>query len=208
MKSGYHGGQCHNLLLLDVTPCRVADKHCTASEDNPASIIRPEVRGLRFPPRLKRVLQSSGLLHGVKWFETDVSGLHVSPTVKSQTSWTAWTLKLGPMGNPETSVLNHLTPRENPEDGRIEGRSKLTMKKTRFPWNTGICCTTRGQYPEGRDPSWVHTKIYFWETAWLRPTLQKSAVKRLLRHTDGVCTHDKYDATLIGYNDNLISSAT
>jgi hypothetical protein len=26
---------------------------------------------------------------------------------------------MGPLGNPETSVSNHLTPRNNPKDGRI-----------------------------------------------------------------------------------------
>jgi hypothetical protein len=29
------------------------------------------------------------------------------------------TLEDGKIGNPETSVLSHLTPRNNPEDGRI-----------------------------------------------------------------------------------------
>ena len=30
-----------------------------------------------------------------------------------------WPLKMGPIGSSETSVLNQLTPRNNPEDGRI-----------------------------------------------------------------------------------------
>jgi hypothetical protein len=31
-------------------------------------------------------------------------------------------LKMGPIGSPETSVLNHLTPRYNPKDERIQGK--------------------------------------------------------------------------------------
>ena len=34
--------------------------------------------------------------------------------------WTAWHVKVGLTGSPETSVFNHLTPRNNPEDGRIQ----------------------------------------------------------------------------------------
>ena len=30
-------------------------------------------------------------------------------------------MEVGPKGNPETSVLNYLTPLDNPEDGRIYG---------------------------------------------------------------------------------------
>jgi hypothetical protein len=32
----------------------------------------------------------------------------------------AWPLKKGPIGSPETSVSNHLTPRNNPEDVKIQ----------------------------------------------------------------------------------------
>jgi hypothetical protein len=35
-------------------------------------------------------------------------------------SWTAWPLKKGPICSPETSVSNHFTPCNNPEDGRIQ----------------------------------------------------------------------------------------
>jgi hypothetical protein len=41
---------------------------------------------LGLTPRLKSLLPSSGLLHGVRWFETDVSGLHIFPIFKSQVS--------------------------------------------------------------------------------------------------------------------------
>jgi hypothetical protein len=42
------------------------------------------LRDLRLPPRLKRILPSCRLLHGVRWFKTDVSGLHIGPIFKSQ----------------------------------------------------------------------------------------------------------------------------
>ena len=35
-------------------------------------------------------------------------------------SWTAWPLKMGPIGSRETSVLNQITPRNSPEDGSIQ----------------------------------------------------------------------------------------
>ena len=35
-------------------------------------------------------------------------------------SWTAWPLKMEPTGSHETSFSTHLTPRNNPEDGRIQ----------------------------------------------------------------------------------------
>ena len=49
---------------------------------------------------------------------------------------TAWPLKMGPIGSPETSVSNHLTPRNNPEDGRIQfnrgGSLRSRTTKCRF----------------------------------------------------------------------------
>ena len=62
-----------------------------------------------------RILPSSGLLRDVRWFETDVSGLPIGPNFKGQ----ACILEMGPMFSPETSISNPLTPRNNPEDGRI-----------------------------------------------------------------------------------------
>jgi hypothetical protein len=41
-------------------------------------------RDLGLPPRLNSVLSSSGLLRGVRWFETDVSGLRVFTIFKGQ----------------------------------------------------------------------------------------------------------------------------
>jgi hypothetical protein len=59
------------------------------------------------------------LLRGVSWFSTDVSGPTVCPIFKGKLSeiLKACPLKMGPIGGPETSVLNHLTPRNNSEDG-------------------------------------------------------------------------------------------
>jgi hypothetical protein len=37
------------------------------------------MRDLRFPPPLKWILPSSGLLRGIRWFETDVSGPPIGP---------------------------------------------------------------------------------------------------------------------------------
>ena len=64
------------------------------------------------------------LLRGVNWFKTDVSGLRICTIFKGQAVeeevfFTALPLKKGPIGSPETSVLNNITPRYNPEDGRI-----------------------------------------------------------------------------------------
>jgi hypothetical protein len=53
------------------------------------------VRGCRFLPRLNWILPSSGLLCGVHWLKTDVSG---------------------PVSSPETSVLNQITQRNNLEE--------------------------------------------------------------------------------------------
>ena len=40
-------------------------------------------------------LNYSGLLHGVKWFETDVSGLHIGPEFKGQVVRDTLTLEDG-----------------------------------------------------------------------------------------------------------------
>ena len=55
-----------------------------------------------------------GLLHGVRWFETDVSGLDFGLILL---------YSLNPqyrIGDPETSVSSPLMPRNNPEDGIIQ----------------------------------------------------------------------------------------
>jgi hypothetical protein len=63
------------------------------------------------------IFPSSGLLHGVSWFKTDVSGLPIGSILKSRTDWP---LNMGPVGSTETSVLHQITSRNNSEDGRIK----------------------------------------------------------------------------------------
>ena len=58
-------------------------------------------------PRLNWSTSSSGLLRGIRWFETDVSGLPIGSIFKGGTD------------SLTTPVSNNLTPRNNPEDGRI-----------------------------------------------------------------------------------------
>jgi hypothetical protein len=41
-------------------------------------------------------------------FETDVSGLRIGPIFKDQTVSTAWPLKIGKIGSPQTSVSNRV----------------------------------------------------------------------------------------------------
>ena len=50
------------------------------------------------------IIPPSGLLRGVEWFETDVSGLPIGPIFKGQAVRTVSTSKMGPIGSPETSV--------------------------------------------------------------------------------------------------------
>jgi hypothetical protein len=55
----------------------------------------------------------------VRWFETVVSGLPLCPLFKGQAVQEEIPLEMGQIGCPETSVSNRLSPRNNPEDGRI-----------------------------------------------------------------------------------------
>ena len=52
-------------------------------------------------------------------FKTDVSGRPVRSHLQ-ESSCPGWALKIGPIGSSETSVLNHPTPRNNPENVRIQ----------------------------------------------------------------------------------------
>ena len=68
-----------------------------------------------------------------KVFGTDVSGLHIGPIFKGQllhylsfptssvklSFLESLTLEMEPLGSAETSVSNHLTSRNDREDGRI-----------------------------------------------------------------------------------------
>ena len=95
-------------------------------------------------------LPSSGLLHGVRLFETDISGPPISPILKGQhvqeiyvghpliseikNSLICKAFKMAQIGGPETSVSNHLTSRNNPEDERIQfkGGGSLRSRKISF----------------------------------------------------------------------------
>jgi hypothetical protein len=72
-------------------------------------------------------ISSSGLSRGVRWLDTDVSGLPIGPIFKRQaSSSTARPFKMEPIRSPETSVSNHLKLPTNPENGTIRfnrGRS-------------------------------------------------------------------------------------
>jgi hypothetical protein len=63
------------------------------------------------------IISSSWLLCGVRWFETDVSGLPIGPIFKGQAVKEAWPSKTRPIDSPETSVSNNLTPRNNQQNG-------------------------------------------------------------------------------------------
>jgi hypothetical protein len=50
----------------------------------------------------------------------------------SPSSWTAWPMKMERIGSPETSVQNHVTPRNNPEDGRIPFSRGGSLRSHKF----------------------------------------------------------------------------
>lgn len=63
-----------------------------------------------------KILPSSGLFRGVRLFETGVVRLSVPP------------LKMEPIGRPETSVSNHLMPRNNPEEEVLQFNRGCSMR--------------------------------------------------------------------------------
>lgn len=67
------------------------------------------LRDLRLPLRLKTIIPPSGLLRGVKCFETDVLGVIIGPIFSGQTvQEEAWLLNMEPIGCSETSISNTL----------------------------------------------------------------------------------------------------
>ena len=42
------------------------------------------MRDRKLPPRVNRILPSSAFLRGIRWFQTNVSGLPIRPTFKGQ----------------------------------------------------------------------------------------------------------------------------
>jgi hypothetical protein len=73
---------------------------------------------------------SSGLLRSVRWFDTEGSRLSIDPVFRDKA--------VQEIDSPETSVSNHLTPRNNPEDKKISvirggsHRSAFTKVKVKF----------------------------------------------------------------------------
>jgi hypothetical protein len=70
---------------------------------------------LRLLPWLSWILWSHGLLRSIRWFETDVSELPISPIFKSQ----AVQKEDGPISSPKMSASKPHTPNNNSKDGRI-----------------------------------------------------------------------------------------
>jgi hypothetical protein len=78
------------------------------------------------PPHLNWILQSSGLLRGVRAFETDVSGLPIGPIFMSEAVQEVAVQErlLDPLiwdrqVVPKRLFSNHFTPHSNPENGKI-----------------------------------------------------------------------------------------
>jgi hypothetical protein len=99
---------CHgNTRMCHMLYCRAA-KH---------------LRNLRLSPRLNWILPYSGLLGGVwqfkNWCFCATYRFHVQGSSCPRRRRVV-PLNMGATGNAETSVSNHLTPRNNPEDGSIQ----------------------------------------------------------------------------------------
>ena len=92
------------------------------------------LRDIRLAQWYKWDLRSSGMLISVGWqLITDVSPQPIGHFFKGQIvqdgSWTTWPLKVGPIGCPETSVINCQPTLSNiPEDRK--SKYQLTMEDT------------------------------------------------------------------------------
>ena len=74
-----------------------------------------------YQPEQSRMLSCFVLLRDHVGFKpTFRDYLSVPSSRVKVSSWTAWPLKMGPIGSRETSVLNQITPRNSPEDGSIQ----------------------------------------------------------------------------------------
>ena len=98
---------------------------CSVRHRSPHLNHYDSLRDRRRSPRLNWIFRLL-LLRGVRRFKTDVSGLPIGPIFKSL-RWIAWPLKMGPIGSLETSVFNQRTPRNNPEDRRIQVRTPYVL---------------------------------------------------------------------------------
>jgi hypothetical protein len=70
-------------------------------------------------------------------YRSHLQGSRCSRTLDvCQKACTSWPLKMEPMGGPETSVSNHLTPRNNTEYGRIhDERCRSTVLHSAYKPN-------------------------------------------------------------------------
>ena len=96
-------------LLSDLSVESAASLVFVTRTLKPEAVTYYEKRDRMIPPRLNWIILSSVLLRGVRLFQTDVSGLPLRPIFKDQASGVAWPLKMGPTGNPETSVITQKT---------------------------------------------------------------------------------------------------
>ena len=63
--------------------------------------------------------------------------IFINQAVKEDSAWTAWPVKMGPTGGPETSVtINQLTLRNIPEEPRPQTRCSESLKCHRFQFPT------------------------------------------------------------------------
>jgi hypothetical protein len=61
-----------------------------------------------------------------------------------------WSFKMGVIGSPETSVLKHLTTRDNPEDGRIDEVPALYREKN-IEHLSALCGWSNQEDRDGQD---------------------------------------------------------
>jgi hypothetical protein len=80
------------------------------------------------------ILTFSGLLRGVRWFETRRFGITYRSHFQGSRCpfWTSWLLMMGLVGGLETLISNHLTPRNNLEDGRIQLNRGGSLRSRKF----------------------------------------------------------------------------
>ena len=89
--------------------------------------VLPPVITCHYTPACLSVTLRSVMLRAVGWWLfTDFSGQPIGPISRGQVikfSWSAWPLKMGPLGRPEMSVNQQPTPRNITE----EQRHRLTL---------------------------------------------------------------------------------
>ena len=90
----------------------------------------------------------------MRWFETRRFGITYRSHFQGSRCpfWTSWLLIMGLLGGLETSISNHLTPRNNLEDGRIQLnrggslRSRKFYSTLRMSINSGSIHSDRNEF--------------------------------------------------------------